>query len=638
MCGIAGMWAPGISADTELQCRMRAALYHRGPDSFGTWLSQDEAVCLLHTRLAIVDLSSQGHQPMASSSGDHVITFNGEIYNHLDIRRRLGDHVAWRGHSDTETILAAIEAWGLERTLSELVGMFAFALWDRRSASLTLARDRLGEKPLYVAQTGQGIYFASELKALRACPGIDLRLDPDALTSYFQLGYVGAPKSIYRGVSKLLPGSCVVFPHWTQSPESVHYWSPPKPALDTRLNDSECIDLTESSLRAAVSQQLLSDVPLGAFLSGGIDSSLIVALMTQVASSKVRTFSMGVADAGEDESQYAKAIAAHLGAEHVELIATADDIISMVPQVALTYDEPFADSSQVPSMLLSKLTRRHVTVALTGDAGDELFGGYNRYLIAARMAGGLARLPLAVRQGVASLMRIPSASLYDDLSIWLRSRGMSRVPPKLSEKVLRMAAFLAAANGRGCYASAISQSIGEEPYWSNQHSQALNLSLPDCEGALATQMMWWDMQHYMPDDILVKVDRAAMAYSLETRAPFLDHRVVELAQSLPLRFKIRGRQTKWVLREILARHIPRAMFERPKQGFTLPLDHWLRGSLRSWAEDLLGSAAMRHSDYLDAQRVSTMWREHLGGRRNHQRAIWTILMFLSWCKTNQIKA
>lgn len=630
MCGIAGMWAPGIAANAELQGGMLASLHHRGPDSSGRWQNEDQSVCLLHTRLAIVDLTPQGHQPMVSASGDHVVTFNGEIYNHLDIRRRLGDQVVWRGHSDTETLLAAVEAWGLERTLAELVGMFACAIWDRRNATLAIARDRMGEKPLYVAQTDRGVYFASELKALRNCPGIDFELDAEAVAGYFQLGYVGVPRSIHRGVKKLLPGSYAVLRHWTSPVESVRYWRVPKPQMGSSLSDAESIDMTEASLRTAISQQLLSDVPLGAFLSGGIDSSLIVALMTQVASQRVKTFSMGIADASEDESQYARAIAEHLGCEHVELIASAEDIIGMVPHVAQTYDEPFADSSQVPSMLLSKLTRQHVTVALTGDGGDELFGGYNRHLIANRMAHGMGRLPLIMRQGAAAVLRCPPAFAYDGLAAWLRRRGGSRIPPKLSEKVARMAAFLSAADEHGCYVSAISQSIDDGERFAAPSSSKFDLHLPDCEGPLASQMMWWDMQSYMPDDILVKVDRAAMAYSLEARAPFLDHRLVELAQSLPLRCKIRGRQTKWVLREILSRYIPRSMFERPKQGFTLPLDHWLRGPLRDWADAYLNGAAIQHSDYLDKGRVSAMWHEHLSGRRNHQRAIWTVLMFLAW--------
>jgi asparagine synthase (glutamine-hydrolysing) len=636
MCGIAGMWAPSFATDVGLQETMLGSLRHRGPDSSGRWLSEDQTLTLLHTRLAIVDLTPQGHQPMTSTCGDLVITFNGEIYNHLDIRRQLDGKVVWRGHSDTETLLAAIQHWGVREALAQLVGMFAFALWDKRHATLTLARDRLGEKPLYVAQTEQGFYFASELKALRSCPGIDFELNEEAVSSYFQLGYVSTPHSIYRGIEKMAPGSFMVVKHWRQRAARALYWRVPKPVTHGGLRTpAEYIDATEACLRDAISAQLLADVPLGAFLSGGIDSSLITALMTQVASRQVKTFSMGIAGSADDESQHAKVVASHLGTDHTALMVSATDIIDMVPMVARTYDEPFADSSQVPTMLLSKLTRQHVTVALTGDGGDELFGGYNRHLMAHRLASSLGRIPLWGRKCLAAMLRLPAASRYDELAAWLKRRGIHRIPPQLSEKILRMAAFIEASDERACYVSTIIQSIAGGHLMPETDAGVTALRLPPCNGPLAAQMMWWDMQTYMPDDILVKVDRAAMAFSLETRAPFLDHRVVELAQSLPLDCKINGRQSKWVLREVLARHVPHAMFERPKQGFTLPIDQWLRGPLRDWADAYLSGMSVRQSRHLDAKRVASMWHEHQSGKRNHQRALWTVLMFQTWLQENQ---
>lgn len=635
MCGIAGVWAPGIASDGPLQDGMLAALHHRGPDSFGKWQDADRGITLLHTRLAIVDLSPQGHQPMVSPSGNLVVTFNGEIYNHQDIRQRLQGRFAWKGHSDTETLLAAIECWGLQRALDELVGMFAFAVWDRQKGALTVARDRLGEKPLYWAQSSQGFYFASELKALKKCPGVDFELDTQAVSEFFRYGYVGGTRSIHRGIRKLAPGTFMVINTWSAEPAVTRYWQPPIPASKVgrfggNYSDDDCIVETEACLRQAIAGQMLADVPLGAFLSGGIDSSLIVALMTQMATQKVKTFSMGVQDSGDDESQYARVIANHLGTEHTELMVTANDIIDLVPSVSQTYDEPFADSSQVPSMLLSKLTRQHVTVALTGDGGDELFGGYNRHLVADRMEHALGRVPAPMRRGMAGILKAPSAAFYDGVGGWARTHGAKFVPPNLSEKIFRMAAFVAANDEGECYESAIRQSITDVAVTNIAQKHAFQLQLPPVGGPLASRLMWWDMQFYMPDDILVKVDRASMAYSLETRAPFLDHRVVEVAQALPLSCKIKGRQTKWVLREILSRYVPRAFFERPKQGFTLPIDSWLRGPLRDWAEGYLSKAAVEQSGYLDFNRVSAMWQEHLSGNRNHQRAIWTVLMFQAW--------
>ena len=633
MCGIAGLWSKGSIAPRQVVESMTAALNHRGPDSRGVWDSPDGALSLGHARLAIVDLSEQGRQPMASRSGRFMAVYNGEIYNHLELRHELGSAVAWRGHSDTETLLEAIERWGLVGTLSRAVGMFAIALWDRDEGTLTLARDRMGEKPLYYGFGHSGFAFASELKALRSCPGLDFSLDEPALRGFVQYGFIGGARSAFAGIRKLPPASCLVLrsPDDRQSP--VPYWTLPQPPADARAGTSSPADdlariaELERLLQRSVGQQMLSDVPLGAFLSGGIDSSLIVALMQKASSQRVRTFSMGFGDARDDELAAARQTAAHLGTDHTELLVTPDDVLAVVPRLAGIYDEPFADSSQVPTVLLSQLTRRHVTVALSGDAGDELFGGYNRYLFAAFMEPRLRRWPQGLRHALAAAMRMAPASLVDAVAGFARRHGAASVPPGLGEKVARLAQFIGARSGQSAYLGTVSQWMNDAPL----RSPASEPVLDDLPGtALPQRMMWWDMQTYLPDDILVKVDRAAMASSLETRVPFLDHRIVEFALRQPLHAKIRSGRSKWLLRELLARHLPASMFERPKQGFSVPLDVWLRGPLRDWAESLLDPQQLARSGLIDPAAVRRTWAEHLGGRRNHQRALWTVLMLQAW--------
>ncbi len=633
MCGIAGMWARGNVAPHDVVVAMTAALKHRGPDSRGVWDSQDGSLALGHARLAIVDLSEQGRQPMASRSGRYMVVFNGEIYNHTELRDELGGGFGWRGHSDTETLLAAIERWGFVEALQRAVGMFAIALWDRETATLTLARDRMGEKPLYYAIGSAGLAFASELKSLRHCPGIDLSLDRAALSGYVRFGFIANPHSAYQGVRKLPPASLMVLrsPHDVAEPEI--YWTLPRPLLDadaggaSDADDRRRIEELDALVRRSVRDQMLADVPLGAFLSGGIDSSLIVALMQQGATQRVRTFSMGFGDGGDDELSTARQTAAHLGTDHTELVVTPADVLQEVPRLAATYDEPFADSSQVPTMLLSRLTRQHVTVALTGDAGDELFGGYNRYLVAARLQPKLERWPGWLRRGAGRLLGALPSDAIDAAAGFARRQGAKRVPPVLGEKVARIAQFMAAPTGIEAYLGTVSQWMEGAPLLSPAAAPAL-ADLPGT--ALAQRMMWWDMQTYLTDDILVKVDRAAMASSLETRVPFLDHRIVEFALRTPMRCKIRGRQTKWLLRQLLARHLPQAWFDRPKQGFSVPLDAWLRGPLRDWAESLLSAPRLAESGLLDVERVRRTWSEHLSGRRNHLRALWTVLMLQAW--------
>ena len=634
MCGIAGMWASRETDSAAVTSRMTAALHHRGPDSNGHWQSSDGALALGHARLAIVDLSAQGHQPMTSRSGRFVIVFNGEIYNHLEIRRDLAQF-SWRGHSDTETLLEAIEQWGLVAALNASIGMFALAVWDKQSRSLSLARDRMGEKPLYYGFGRNGLAFASELKALRHCPGLDFSLSAVALRGYVEYGYVAGPLSVYAGVKKLPPATVLVLDAAESGAQPTRYWSFPSPGTGmhtvtpTHAEDEERTSTLESLLRSSVKQQMLADVPIGAFLSGGIDSSLIVAMMQSESSRRIRTFSMGFGDGADDELSTARQTAGRLGTEHTELLVTPQDVLDIVPRMADIYDEPFGDSSQVPTVLLCQLTRRHVTVALSGDAGDELFGGYNRYLFAAHLGGRVQRWPHVLRRGIgAALDSIPS-DYIDAASTWARSHGLGRLPPSLGEKVGRIARFVAARSGKDAYLGTLSQWLDPEtvPVDGDASEPRLEVcaSMP-----LPQQMMRWDMEGYLPDDILVKVDRAAMAYGLETRVPFLDYRIVEFALATPMAFKIRDRRTKWLLRELLARHLPDAQFERPKQGFTVPLDTWLRGPLKEWAESLLDARELDKCALLDVARVRRAWQEHLSGRRNHQRSLWTVLMLQAW--------
>lgn len=637
MCGIAGMWAAGTLAPGPIVKEMTATLHHRGPDSNDIWSPPNSCVALGHARLAIVDLSEHGRQPMQSRSGRYVITFNGEIYNHFDLRAKLGASVPWRGHSDTETLLEAIDQQGLAKALEASVGMFALALWDRETASLSLARDRIGEKPLYYGLGTQGMVFASELKALRRCPGLDLSLDVKGLQDYVRFGYVASPHSAFRGIKKLPPGTIRTFTSPSVDGSTEVYWTLPTPTTYVRQvssphDDETWLNNLEQLLDRSVRQQMLSDVPLGAFLSGGIDSSLIVALMQRASSQRIRTFSMGVRDQGEDESRHARKVAEYLGTDHTEMIVSPEDVLAIVPKLAGIYDEPFADSSQVPTVLLSQLTRRHVTVALSGDAGDELFGGYNRYITADRLEPVMTYVPLAMRRVAAGLLRVVPMRYWDGLSASEIARCVMHLPPAMGEKIARLAGFLAAPTGQQAYLRTVSQWLSESCTPLQSAKPPLQFpELPSVE--LAQQMMWWDMQSYLPDDILVKVDRAAMANSLETRVPFLDYRIVEFALSTPMHYKIRDGQSKWLLRQLLARHVPRNLFERPKQGFTLPLAEWLRGPLRDWAEDLLAPYSLNATGLFNSEMVRKAWQEHLTGRFNHQRGLWTILMFQSWLKS-----
>lgn len=648
MCGLVG-FVDGDDARSTVVMQaivghMADTLAHRGPDDHGTWADGDAGIALGHRRLSILDLSAAGHQPMQSASGRFVIVFNGEVYNHLDLRQALqgrrGEAPFWRGHADTETLLAAFDDWGIEATLRRCVGMFALAVWDRQERALTLARDRLGEKPLYYGWVRGALVFGSELKALRAYPGFDRPISREALGQFLRFGYVPAPLSIYEGVFKLEPGGMLEVKGERLKAKGLagaqvwRYWSLGEAVAAGRaavfMDEGEALEALAATLGEAVRSQRLADVPLGVFLSGGVDSSTIAALMQQQASTPVRTFTVGFEAAGFDEAPSARAVAAHLGTEHTELYVSAAEARAVIPLLPRMYDEPFADSSQIPTHLVCRAARGQVTVALSGDGGDELFGGYNRYLWGPRLWRRLAWLPAPVRRALAGGIGAVSPDVWDRLG--------RRLVPWLSgpDGVVRpgeKAHKLATTIGRARTVDELYLRLATEwdpPPCPWEVGPAVVPVPPVGVTDPAERMMFWDALTYLPGDILCKLDRAAMAVSLETRAPFLDHRVVELAWRLPLGMKLRDGLGKWALRQVLYRSVPPALIERPKAGFALPIGPWLRGPLRDWAEDWLDEGRLGREGYLDPRPIRRAWREHLSGQRDWTARLWTVLMFESW--------
>lgn len=648
MCGIAGyLFNKHRTEPTEkLLCSMTAALTHRGPDSAGHWIDAGAGVALGHRRLAVVDLSAAGAQPMQSVSGRYMLVFNGEIYNHLNLRAELdktGGAPAWRGHSDTETLLAGFDAWGVQATVAKVVGMFAFALWDGQERELTLGRDRLGEKPLYYGWQGTGdqaiFLFGSELKALRAHPAFGADISRDALCLYMRHNNVPAPYTIYSDIWKLNPGSLLKVSQRKPKPLIASYWSVPDVAMrgvqqPFAGTPVEAVGALETLLKDAVRQQMVADVPLGAFLSGGVDSSTVVALMQIQAERPVKTFSIGFHETAYDEAVFAKAVARHLGTEHTGLYVTPEQAMAVIPSLATLYDEPFADSSQIPTFLVSQMAREHVTVSLSGDAGDELFAGYNRYHVTASTWTRLSAVPRPLRQlGEWGLTRLSP-------STWNRIAAVSPFTRRWADvgyKIHKGAWVLAAESAADVYLGLVSQ--WEDPaavvLGGKENATLLTENQPAFSGLSDVErMMALDLMTYLPDDILTKVDRAAMGVSLETRVPFLDHRVVEFAWQLPLHYKLHkgddGYTTKWALRQVLYRHVPKELIERPKMGFGIPIDDWLRGPLRNWAEELLDESRLRREGYFDPLPVRQKWTEHLSGRRNWQHQLWCVLMFQAW--------
>lgn len=619
---------------------MVAIIQHRGPDGDGVWTDGEAGVALGHRRLAIIDLSPAGHQPMISPSGRYVLVFNGEIYNHLALRQALPG-VSWCGHSDTETLLAGFEQWGVEATLQRSVGMFAIALWDRSERALYLARDRLGEKPLYYGWQRGVFLFGSELKSLERHPAFANEIDRNAIALQLRHNYIPAPFSIYRGISKLEPGTWlrVTASSVSAMPEPSGYWSVRETVEQGLANpfagtDEEAIQLVDSTLREAVAAQMVADVSLGAFLSGGVDSSTIVALMQAQSQQPVRTFSIGFNEAGFDEAQHAKAVAAHLGTHHTELYVTPQQALDVVEKLPFLYDEPFSDSSQIPTFLVAQMTQQHVTVSLSGDAGDEIFGGYNRYMFAPSLWKKMRWVPANFRHGLARLLTSVSPAQWDGLFAGVRPllpAGLRFAQP--GDKLHKLLGVLDVASPELLYYALVS-------HWASPTDVVLHATEPLTQvtdrarwpavDSLEHWMMAVDAMTYLPDDILAKVDRAAMGVSLETRVPFLDHRVVELAWRLPLHMKVRNGCGKWILRQVLYRYVPAALIERPKMGFAVPLDSWLRGPLRDWAESLLDEQRLKQDGFFAPGPIRQKWREHLSGRRNWQYHLWDVLMFQAW--------
>lgn len=641
MCGIAGFLGR-VDGTADSTARLMAdAIGHRGPDDVGVWADPSAGVVLVHRRLSIVDLSPAGHQPMTSRSGRFVIAYNGEIYNHGVLRSELerAGVREWRGHSDTETLLAGIEEWGLVPTLERSVGMFAFALWDSVERTLTLARDRAGEKPLYYGRSRDTILFGSELKALRRHPAFEERIDRGVLTLFLRHNYVPEPMCIYEGFGKVPPGSYVVLRAGAPAGSPTSYWDARSIALAGQASpfagtDAEALERLERVLTAAVSDQMVADVPLGAFLSGGVDSSTIVALMQAQSSRPVRTFTIGFHEEAYNEAGHARAVARHLGTDHTELVVTPEEAMAVIPRLATIYDEPFADSSQIPTFLVSELARRHVTVSLSGDAGDELFGGYNRYSWATRLWRGLSSYPAPLRRLAARGMRSLSPTAWQRMFDTVRFALPSRLRvAQAGNKIHRAADLFAIESPAEAYMGLVS-------HWSapsalvrdsvEPRSQLVELMERPLGRGFETDMMFWDLLTYLPGDILTKVDRAAMAVSLETRVPLLDHRVIEFAWSLPLHLRVRNGRGKWLLRELLYRRVPRELIERPKMGFGVPIDSWLRGPLREWAESLLDESRIRREGFFEPEPIRRKWREHLAGDYNWSYYLWDVLMFQSW--------
>ena len=646
MCGFAGFFDPlGRNNEQELLAigsRMAETLIHRGPDDGGVWADASAGISLGSRRLAIVDLSPEGHQPMSSRNGRYVIAFNGEIYNFKAIASELlGLGHGFRGHSDTEVMLAAISEWGLQKALERFNGMFAFGLWDKKERRLHLVRDRLGEKPLYYGWIGTKLLFGSELKALRAHPEFHADIDRDALALYLRHNYIPAPYTIYRRIHKLLPGSVLTIKASDVGslPKPMTYWcardvAESGVARPLSISDEDSIASFESLLRDAVKLRMEADVPLGAFLSGGIDSSTVVALMQSQSGRAVKTFTIGFNETAYNEAADAKKVAAHLSTDHTEMYVTPEEAMAVVPLLPTLYDEPFSDSSQIPTFLVAKLARQSVTVALSGDGGDELFGGYSRYKIGRDIWKKIGWIPASGRRQLSNaISSIPVGALNETFE-WLEPifTKYGRAG-KAGDKLHKLAEVLAMEEPETLYHRLVSHwddpsavALGAREYPTALTDRSTWAKLTD----LTERMMYMDTVTYLPDDILVKVDRATMGVSLEGRVPLLDHRVVEQAWRMPLSVKIRNGETKWLLRQVLYRYVPRTLVERPKRGFGVPIDAWLRGPLRNWAEALLDERRLRAEGFFNPQLIREKWTEHQAGVRDWHYYLWDILMFQAW--------
>ena len=640
MCGFTGFLttnsdAHNVSGQSVLH-RMADTIAHRGPDSTGYWTDAKAGISLAHRRLAIVDLSPAGAQPMVSASGRYVIVYNGEIYNHRELRSALnsgGSTIPWRGHSDTEVILAGFEYWGVVPTLERLNGMFAFALWDRERQVLTLSRDRMGEKPLYYGLMSKSFLFGSELKSLTAHPNFSAKIDRQALTSFFRFNYIPAPLSIWGGVRKLPPATYIEVSDGGQKlSDPVSYWNFSAAASHGASNLlPECGELTdqvEALLTDAIGLRMQADVPLGAFLSGGVDSSVVTALMQVQSSRPVKTFTIGSDNPQFNEAEHARAVADHLGTDHTSLYVTGKDAMAWIPQLPFIWDEPFADSSQIPTLLVSQLARRHVTVSITGDGGDELFAGYNRYITGMKLWNAGVKLPSPIRRRLSNGLQNP---IIGRGSVAL----MGLMPARrrvldIAGRLHKVGQLLGQDNPDAVYSRLVAQCDDPASFILG----GVDSPIADHKGPafddFRQQMMYRDTQTYLPDDILVKLDRAAMAVSLEGRVPFLDHRLVELAWRVPMSAKIKGGVGKKILRDILYRHVPKSLIERPKMGFSVPIGEWLRGPLREWAENLLDQSRLKNEGLLNVAKVRAVWQDHLNGNESNIPNVWALLMFQAW--------
>jgi len=644
MCGFVGFFDKSVTADRAeiVLTLMNDGIVHRGPDDSGIWFDTEARLGFGHRRLSILDLSSAGHQPMFSNEKRFVIAFNGEIYNHLLLREELkneGHMIDWNGHSDTETLLAGFECWGIKETLEKSVGMFAFSVWDNKSKKLTLGRDRIGEKPLYYGWQKELLLFGSELKALKAHPNFNAHINRDAITLLLRHNYIPAPYSIYQGIKKLMPGHLLEIDLQNKTSTTTQYWSA-RSICELSKNNiftgsaEDAVDKLESVLKDSINQQMLADVPLGAFLSGGIDSSVIVALMQAQSERPIKTFSIGFNEEGYNEAVHARAVAEHLGTEHTELYVTPQEAMAVIPKLVELYDEPFSDSSQIPTYIVAKMARKHVTVALSGDAGDELFCGYNRYIMTKNLWSKLSIIPVFIRSGASTLIRIIPIKNWNKLNNILPSKfKMSN----LGDKMHKAAGVLTSKTVSDLYKGLVSHWHDPEQIVIGSKEPKTALTDPERTPQLSNnieQMMALDSISYLPDDILTKVDRACMGVSLEGRIPFLNHKVFEFAWSLPLEYKLRGGTAKWCLKQVLYKHVPKSLIERPKMGFGVPIDVWLRGPLKNWAEELLDESRLKDEGFFESAPIRKMWLEHQLGKRNWQYQLWDILMFQLWYEKN----
>jgi asparagine synthase (glutamine-hydrolysing) len=649
MCGIAGVisWQSSAQSPRAVSdvTRMLDRIQHRGPDDSGLWVDTNQGVCLGQRRLSVIDVSANGHQPMVSPDHRYVLVFNGEIYNFREMRDEViaqSPHFPWRGTSDTEVFLAYVQLWGIARAVKRSTGMFAFGIWDRKELSLTIGRDRIGEKPLYYGKIKNCFVFASELKAITEIGKGSLNLDESALHEFIEFSYIPAPRTIWREAKKLPPGSLLNLNSVNdvgRLPEK--YWTLVSRDLDqtaneiSRWTDSEIIEHLDVKISDSVQRQMIADVPIGAFLSGGIDSSLVVALMQKYSARPIKTFTIGFSEAAFDEAPFARSVAKHLGTDHTELYVSPQDAMAVIPDLPTIYDEPFGDSSQIPTVLLARLTRKSVTVSLSGDGGDELFAGYPRYDLGAAVWRKFAGWPVPMRRMAAAIMSAAPPATWNKL--------LTRLPHLASrdltgQRIFKMASLLRAGDAESLYRALVSNWTGRAPI-------VLGKRLPpggDTHWAAGQDLIYsmrrWDLGQYLPDDLMVKMDRAAMSVSLEARSPFLDHPLVEFAFAMPTHTLIRGREKKWALRQVLHRYVPKQLFDRPKMGFSTPVAAWIRGPLKSWAAELISPMNLKDQGYLDAALVKKIWDEHQSASHDRSGVLWNVLMFQAWLSQNRAPA